>query len=526
MAYKKNNPGFIQIICMLCVFTLASCNSDDSKTSSDSFDWGVEAYFLDSAVVGLSYQSEFPENYDVERALGYDPGVSYLSRLTNAEGAYTFFNNTQTTFLIDEMVLGSITLDYSQGGVVITPIDITDATPDNFRDNQRVRNILRLLQTLDRDGDPDNGINLLGRNIAFKDGDIDLDADDTAFETQFESLLNVAMGATAPDIVSADDALDHFDLTLAALNSSESMLAGTWEIRDGAWGDFMGLTTLNNDNSGVTVEYGGDCGDFLLVNQNVAETNCPRKETHDFSWSFIDGTLSFQASGFEDSCRFISGNAHTFQASCQVFVGNGNYEYESQRFVRHSDRFDERLLQYGKPYTFYNVDQSHTAQELSYITFNENGTGNYQNLDDDTVDFDWSISPDGSKITLETSDESIEMNFKRYIAGTFEVGEENVDLMIPSPGNMDILNISQDRVNDRSCFDLLGGYSLECSLDFEEIEHSEAREVMVATDGGQFICRQFQYFATANIRYYWLGCNEQDGSEFRYILLRLGESGR
>ncbi|MDC2889227.1 hypothetical protein [Psychrosphaera algicola] len=71
---------------------------------------------------------------------------------------------------------------------VITPVDIAKAASDDLDTQSSIAvNIARLLQTLDNDGNPDNGIEIEQDLVA--DSAIDFSLQQVAFETAFISVL-------------------------------------------------------------------------------------------------------------------------------------------------------------------------------------------------------------------------------------------------------------------------------------------------------------------------------------------------
>ena len=136
---------------------------------------------IDSAVAGVSYQTN-----------------SNLSGLTSVNGSFEYRSGDQVTFQIGGTFLGTVT-----GGAVITPIELAGVS--NTAD-RRVINIARLLQSLDEDQDPSNGINInsttrsamAGRSIVF-------DVPVSSFSSN-ESVLQVAIGK---GLVASEDAINH-----------------------------------------------------------------------------------------------------------------------------------------------------------------------------------------------------------------------------------------------------------------------------------------------------------------------------
>jgi PKD repeat protein len=99
-------------------------------------------------------------------------GLDYLTTTqkgtTNSQGSFTYETGEEITFSIGDVVLGT-----TLGKSIITPLDLVPGAQDET--DPTVTNILRLLQSLDVDGDPDNSIYLTsqivsevsGRQISF-----------------------------------------------------------------------------------------------------------------------------------------------------------------------------------------------------------------------------------------------------------------------------------------------------------------------------------------------------------------------
>ena len=110
--------------------TLLACGggSEDEVNNTP-----VTGKFIDSAVEGLSYKTETQNG------------------LTDSEGKFTYIPSETVTFSIGDISLGS-----TKGEAIITPVNLIAGAEDE--NNENVLNIARVLQTLDKDGDPDNGI--------------------------------------------------------------------------------------------------------------------------------------------------------------------------------------------------------------------------------------------------------------------------------------------------------------------------------------------------------------------------------
>ena len=180
--------------------TLTACGGGGSSSggpsnppsSSGDTKTGV---FTDSAVAGINYQT--------------NPGNQ--SGKTNALGEYNYKEGDTVTFSIGDTKLPSVT---ATGRV--TPADMADGNNADV-----VINVLRLLQTLDDDGNPDNGITISQQTLNdFIGKDVEVNQPAAAFETEAEA----AIGET---LVTEEDAEAHF----AA--SQQADLRGSWLILEG-----------------------------------------------------------------------------------------------------------------------------------------------------------------------------------------------------------------------------------------------------------------------------------------------------
>lgn len=187
---------------------LTACNSgsgsdDDEEVSSRT---GI---FVDSAVAGLDYE-------------GDDSG----SGTTNANGEFTYASGETIRFALGELQLGS-----AAGAETLTPLSIVEGAAGVT--DQRVSNMLVLLQTLDADGNLNNGIQLteaIRDEVSLNAGSLMLDqapADFRAGLTTVVATLEAggAFSDTDPrarTLVSSADAQEHF-----ARSTSERLVVST-----------------------------------------------------------------------------------------------------------------------------------------------------------------------------------------------------------------------------------------------------------------------------------------------------------
>ena len=192
MAYKL----LISSALALC---LTACGSDSSTSEAPITPEPalpeVSTYtgqFFDSAVAGLNYKT------------------ASQSGQTNQLGEFQFQDKESIIFSI-----GGIALPSTVASLYLTPLDIYQTRDTN---QIEVINLLRLLQSLDADGDASNGIEIeesvhqLAANLT-----IDFSASD--FEQQVADLVSKS-GAVNQELISATMAIDHFKLTLNEIGQS------------------------------------------------------------------------------------------------------------------------------------------------------------------------------------------------------------------------------------------------------------------------------------------------------------------
>ena len=118
---------------------LAACNSGGSSSSGPAPGPGAptvdarQGQFIDAPVSGISYSG--------------DGGVTH--QLTDAEGVFQYRDGEVVSFSLGGIEFGSAT-----GADILQPIDLQQGSA------QAASNMARVLLTLDRDGDPANGIQI------------------------------------------------------------------------------------------------------------------------------------------------------------------------------------------------------------------------------------------------------------------------------------------------------------------------------------------------------------------------------
>ena len=163
----------------------SSSSSEASNTNQNTpTQTGI---LLDSAVGGVSYKTS-----------------SNLYGLTNTNGQFQYRIGDEVTFTVGETVLGEV-----KGGELITPVEL--AGTNNTAD-RRVINISRLLQSLDQDGDPFNGISISPTTLSLLGQQaFEFDLPVTEFQLQVNPFIENIFNRP---IVDAGEAINHLHSSL------------------------------------------------------------------------------------------------------------------------------------------------------------------------------------------------------------------------------------------------------------------------------------------------------------------------
>ncbi|MCC5809088.1 MAG: carboxylesterase/lipase family protein [Ectothiorhodospiraceae bacterium] len=192
--YRRRCAAIPAIVLSSALLLLSGCNSSSSSSSDSDVLTGT---FVDSAVSGLDYE-----------------GTETQAGTTDDEGRFNYLEGETITFSIGDLELGAAT-----GAEILTPLSITDGA--NAAGDQRVNNKLILLQTLDADGDLNNGIQIteaIRAEVSANAGTIDFDQPTADFRNSLEPLVDTLENAGAFSdsdprpraITTASDAVEHF----------------------------------------------------------------------------------------------------------------------------------------------------------------------------------------------------------------------------------------------------------------------------------------------------------------------------
>ena len=146
------------------------------SSGGDGTPTATSGVFIDAEVEGLSFTTD-----------------SGITGTTDENGTYSFLPGENVSFSVGGVNLGTVA-----GAPVCTPFDFAAAST----------NIARFIQSLDADGDPSNGIDLVAANAALAGTTISSDAftvDTATFEADPD--IAAALVTTGDTLIAEDEAL-------------------------------------------------------------------------------------------------------------------------------------------------------------------------------------------------------------------------------------------------------------------------------------------------------------------------------
>jgi hypothetical protein len=239
----------------LCAGLVACGGGSSSGDSSGSQDQTANqtGVFLDSPVVNIGYRTETLEGF------------------TNSLGEYDYVEGETVTFFIGDLEFPSV---LARG--VVTPAEIGGGAGTTT-----AINILQILQSLDSDGNPSNGISIFeNADGVFTGVGAGLDVTSATFDDEVEaSLANISSGLT---LVSEVDAAAHFAET------QQARLPGSWVFEEG--------TNQRNvlsfiDDTRYVIFHEHDDGESQTAGSGEYGT---------YAWDVAEGTMAFVTNSESD----------------------------------------------------------------------------------------------------------------------------------------------------------------------------------------------------------------------------------
>lgn len=233
----------LKLLGLNCIFLVTACGGGGgggggAGTPSDS----LTGIFTDSPVYGVKYQTDS------------------LQGLTNALGEFDYLEGESIVFSIGDLQFPSISATQQ-----ITPTDLAQGSSE-------VRtNILQLLQSLDDDNNPENGISISAEaENAFKDSTLDLES--ANFDSEAQAILDTI--GDGIQLVSAEQAEAHFQ------SAQEAQILGSWLYSEGE--GKRNVLTFVEGNEYVIIHEHTDDGDQVAGSVEYGT----------YSWDIESGAFS------------------------------------------------------------------------------------------------------------------------------------------------------------------------------------------------------------------------------------------
>ena len=312
----KNNFILISLLS-----SLYACSDSGSTSAPTGPETGV---FLDSPVINVGYRTETQ------------------SGVTNLLGEYNYIPGETVTFFI-----GDLEFTPTPATGIITPLDLA-GTQDTS--NSTVVNMIRLLQTLDKNGIPDDGIEITEMaKLNATQVNFSLDEESFALSTAVDTLImNGGQDTPVAGLVSAAAAIEHFESTLASISAAVTV-SGNFSITetvtqdDREWVNGVGFTLFCGGDNWIYIDggpsiagYDSEVGQIYPSTYNMefnvesnkfttywnddgsASTGSYNPSTGALSWSvgpYLDGTTPENFS-FEYTESLIG----TFNSEAKTFI--------------------------------------------------------------------------------------------------------------------------------------------------------------------------------------------------------------
>ena len=210
---------------------IAACGGGGSGSSSNNpppppAPQVLTGVFLDSAVQNINYRTPTQEG------------------VTNSRGEYQYLAGEDVTFFIGDLELPSTAAQSA-----VTPMSMANSESPL---NSVTVNILRLLQTLDEDGDPANGLQIPGdASVTATSLDFNLPPADFAVDLSLNQLITSVAGDNQ-QLVPVHSALEHFAESLVAnqlASAADTDSDGVPDVIDAAPSD--AAQSFDSDLDGV-----------------------------------------------------------------------------------------------------------------------------------------------------------------------------------------------------------------------------------------------------------------------------------
>jgi len=375
---------------------LAACGGSDS---SSSFSTGVNrGVFIDSPVAGVGYRT-------------FDSTPAETSEgTTDLQGRFSYRDGETVQFFIGSIILSEA---LTPADDVVTVLDITGAADTS---DQHALNVARLLQSLDEDGDPSNGISISQDDTLLATDPIDLDTD----KSTFEGAIGDLMTATGNTLISETEAKDNLEDGLAIAELFTQLVGATLLAQEpnNIGGTSLIVILINDDGTAEDIhtdDY-GQAQDDEFDNTYLPDIDI-------VPWE-LDGegklTYTYPGNDIESNYVAVVGETlYSYETKGDRDLGPGNEAYtENFAFI-----FDNALIEKLPGDFVMTIDNTDCSCEPVAITLNANGSGTLQDADQGNAEnINWEVDDFGN-LRLLLSDGYVEI-YAEYI------GSNNVDGVI------------------------------------------------------------------------------------------------
>jgi len=341
---KKNTLAGSAIVASMIV-GLSGCGGSSSSASIGT------GHYLDSAVSGINYKC------------GSEEGI------TDANGVFTFEKGESCTFYLGDIKLrGVASTNLVDGGNMVE----TDVQ------------IAQLLQTLDTDGNPSNGITISPKVVEALATAINVDGGDGSLPDTMEKLE--ALSAELKDVsgytghaVSADDAQTH--LTVTQTEVTKELFAGKTFYVVGNDDDGWELYKIQV-NSDATKLTGPDGSEDVTIIGNKMTSN----DKNNGSYALIiqkSDYIYFENHNADGSIGYIKHYSFTDKAKAQAFL----------KTKQTTNTNNLKALLAGK--TLYKPEVHDGKAAITTFKFNNEMTSIHASANGSSQDFHIQIQGDG-----------------------------------------------------------------------------------------------------------------------------------
>ena len=427
----------IKVLLITSIFLLQGCGGNDGANDPVPAEVTLTGVFLDSPVVNIDYMTTGSTG-----AITRDYKVDPIYK-TNAEGEYEYSAGETITFAI-----GDLTFPPVSAAGTVTPLDIAGTSDPN--DLEAV-NMIRLLQTLDVDGDPSNGITISqeAKGVASPLESFDIAEND--FASAVDTLIKNGGQETVPtELVSAAKAVAHFEETLSGASGvtfntikgswkspnglviihflpDGRYLAMRWEQEDGSEGFEYGTYVASNGNITFTTKENND-GDAIIcwepkgvlcgVGDVPATVWSYSLTDNEISMSPVDEDTVYTLNRVEATNSPVDGLWELLDYNVLAYFTGGNKVFYVD-YLQNQDT-NENVFEVGS-YNLNTTEAGNSVIEVSISrTYNETGLVCEQSGGSPCDEFVDAYSINNGQLILVSTDDPVEKGDRAYLNSVFD----------------------------------------------------------------------------------------------------------